>query len=177
MSTDLHIQNIIKKRLKQTLVMESSASKIEEKILIDKINLPAIINFVKFDPDISLDLLLDISAIDHNQNKSALYWQETNPVERFEVFYLLRSSKLGYRLAISIMVDETEPVIPSITTYFRSALWLENELWDMFGLYAEGHPNIQRILLYDDFAGHPLRKSYPIDKDQAIVPIYSLPKL
>ncbi len=159
MSTNRHLQMLIKKRLKGDFIVESQENSLDEKILIRKNHLIQVANFLNKDPDASLDLLLDITCLDHGENQ-------------LEVFYLLRSSKLGYRLSISILLDESEPTLPSLSSLYASAIWLEREMWDMFGILAEGHPHLSRLIMYAGFAGHPMRRSYPITKEQALVPIY-----
>ena len=61
------------------------------------------------------------------------------------------------------------PTVPSLAGLWQSANWAEREIWDMFGVRFEGHPNLKRILLYEEFVGHPLRKDYPYDRRQPLV--------
>jgi NADH-quinone oxidoreductase subunit C len=161
MSTNSHLQMLIKKRLNGDFVLSRQENGPDEKFLIRKNDLVQVVYFLRQDPDAYLDLLLDIFCSDHGENQ-------------LEVFYLLRSSKLGYRLSISILLDEAEPSIPSLSSLYASAIWLEREMWDMFGIFAEGHPNLSRLIMYAGFAGHPMRRSYPITKEQALVPIYKI---
>lgn len=172
MKTAKHIQNLIKKRLSTNIVVENIASAKEEKILVPKARLINLLAFLRIDPDIALDLLLDISCIEHQKDSQTCNWESGFQKDIFEVFYLLRSTKLGYRIAISIFVDKNELTIPSVANTYLAALGLECELWDMFGIAAEEHPNLKRLIMYQNFAGHPLRRSYPVNKDQAIAPIY-----
>lgn len=159
MSSNSHLQMLIKKRLKGDFIIASQENGLDEKFLIGKNHLMQVAQFLCNDPDASLDLLLDIICLDHGDNQ-------------LEVFYLLRSSKLGYRLTIAVLLDDVEPYLPSLSSLYASANWLEREMWDMFGILTEGHPNLSRLIMYAGFAGHPLRRSYPITKDQALVPIY-----
>jgi NADH/F420H2 dehydrogenase subunit C len=81
--------------------------------------------------------------------------------QRFEVVYLLLSTKYNARIRVKVSVDEYTPV-PSVTPIFRAAGWFEREVWDMYGVYFEGHPDLRRILTDYGFEGHPLRKDFPL---------------
>ena len=94
--------------------------------------------------------LTDITAIDRPQNP-----------QRFEIVYLLLSTALNQRLRVSLLCDE-DMIIPSATDLFASANWAEREIWDMFGLYFSGHPDLRRLLTDYGFEGHPLRKDFPL---------------
>lgn len=155
-----HLEQLINKRLRGRVLVRSSSSDTEERLLIDRRHLVAVISLLKSDADAQLDLLLDIVCM------------ENAPQSTFEVKYTLRSSRLGYRLQLSLLLEDEDPFVNTLSPFYASAHWLERELWDFFGVYAEGHPNLTRLLLYPGFSGHPLKKSYPIDKDQALVPIY-----
>ena len=81
---------------------------------------------------------------------------------RFEVVYHLHSLQRNQRLRVKCRIAGADPVIESVTGVWRSANWYEREAWDLFGIRFQGHPDLKRILLPDDWEGHPLRKDYPI---------------
>jgi NADH-quinone oxidoreductase subunit C len=87
---------------------------------------------------------------------------------RFEVVYHLYSVTNNHRLRLRVKVPEEDMTLPTATDLWKSADWHEREAFDMFGFRFEGHPNLKRILLFDGFEGHPLRKDYPMEKRQKI---------
>jgi NADH-quinone oxidoreductase subunit C len=123
-------------------------------ILIRPQFLTRIIDFLRKDSQLLFDVLIDITAVDYPERKS-----------RFDVVYHLLSLSFNRRLRIKTAVEENEPV-DSLTPFWGSANWLEREVWDMFGIRFAGHPDLKRILMYEEFQGHPLRKDYPIQKRQ-----------
>ena len=81
---------------------------------------------------------------------------------RFEVNYHLFSTTMHHRLRLKVLLDETTPRVPSVTGVWRTANWHERETFDLFGVVFEGHPDLRRILLPDDWQGHALRKDFPL---------------
>jgi len=81
---------------------------------------------------------------------------------RFEVTYRLRSMEENFDVRVNVPVGGEDPRVDSVTDLFDVANWLEREVWDMFGVRFEGHPNLERILMWDGFEGFPLRKDYPL---------------
>jgi NADH-quinone oxidoreductase subunit C len=94
--------------------------------------------------------LVDLTAVDH-----------PDQAERFEVVYNLLSLKLNQRVRVKLTTDENTPVA-SVSGVFSSAIWLEREAWDMFGIFFANHPDLRRILTDYGFEGHPLRKDFPL---------------
>jgi NADH-quinone oxidoreductase subunit C len=116
--------------------------------------LTKVVDFVKTDPRLLFDVLVDITALDFPERKP-----------RFDVVYHLMSLPFRCRLRLKLAVEGNEDV-DSLTSFWGSANWLEREVWDMFGIRFAGHPDLRRILMYEEFQGHPLRKDYPIQKRQ-----------
>lgn len=106
------------------------------------------------------DVLMDLTAVDYAKFRSF-----SKPA-RFELVYYFFSLTSKVRLRVKLPVPDTDPVAPSLTPLYGNANWLEREVWDMFGIRFAGHPNLKRILMYEEFAGHPLRKDYPLLKQQ-----------
>ena len=106
------------------------------------------------------DFLMDVCGVD--------YLNRENREKRFDVVYHLFSSRKAQRLRIKVQVAENETV-DSVTSVWKGADWFEREVWDMFGIRFNAHPNLKRILLYDEFVGHHLRKDYPITKRQPLI--------
>lgn len=88
---------------------------------------------------------------------------DTPEPPRFEVVYLLLSLKFNHRIHVKIRVPEEDPVVDSVTDIWRAADWPERETFDMFGVRFRGHPNLKRLLMWDEFEDHPLRKDYPLE--------------
>ena len=88
---------------------------------------------------------------------------------RFVVVYHLFSLPLKHRLRVEVPLQEADLEVDSLSSLWNGADWLEREVWDMFGIRFRGHPNLKRILLYDAFVGHPLRKDYPVNRRQPLI--------
>jgi len=86
--------------------------------------------------------------------------------ERFEVVYNLYSLSRRELLRVKVAVPENDPRVPSVTGIWRVANWFERECYDMFGIRFEGHPDLRRLLMPEDWSGHPLRKDYPLEPEE-----------
>lgn len=159
MSLETPVETVLRKRFSRIQIVESLSNEHEEHLVLRQRHLLDALDFLQKDPDTHLNLLVDISAVHHHESAKGLY---ANPPQTpfFEVFYVLRSTRLKYRLRISVFVSEEEPLMPTVTATFPNANWLEREMWDLFGIFIEGHPDMRRLLLPKDFTGHPLRKDY-----------------
>jgi NADH-quinone oxidoreductase subunit C len=100
------------------------------------------------------DMLVDLTAVDY------LYYPEA--VDRFGVVYALLNVTSGQRLYVKTMLNEPELELPSVFSLWKGADWMEREIFDMYGIRFEGHPNLRRILMPDEFVAYPLRKDYPL---------------
>jgi NADH-quinone oxidoreductase subunit C len=120
--------------------------------------LTQVIDFLKKDTRLQFDVLIDITAVDYAEKKP-----------RFTVVYHLLSLPFNRRLRLKVSVEDGDPVLDSLTPWWGAANWLEREVWDMFGIRFRGHPDLKRILMYEEFEGHPLRKDYPIRKRQPLI--------
>ena len=92
---------------------------------------------------------------------TAVDWFPSSP--RFQVSYHLLSHTYKEYIRLRVLLDDANPSIPSITPVWPSANYYEREVFDLFGIRFEGHPNMRRIMMPDDWVGHPLRKDYPVE--------------
>ncbi|MBI4456903.1 MAG: NADH-quinone oxidoreductase subunit C [Acidobacteria bacterium] len=114
--------------------------------------------FLRDDPDLRYNFLIDITAVDYPQRRP-----------RFEVVYHFFSLPFKQRVRMKVPVEENHAEVPTLISLWEGANWFEREVWDMFGIRFSGHPDLRRILLYESFEGHPLRKDYPVNKRQPLV--------
>jgi NADH-quinone oxidoreductase subunit C len=89
---------------------------------------------------------------------------------RFEVVYNLYATKANERVRLRVKVSEQDCTIPTVTSVWRGADWFERYCFDMYGIRVEGHPDPRRLLMYEEFVGHPLRKDYPLKGRQPLLP-------
>lgn len=102
----------------------------------------------------NFDLLVDVTCVDYFNYRGAQH--------RFGLVYLLASTTNNERLTVRVMLDEPDLSVSSAVPLWEGANWMEREVWDMFGIRFEGHPDLRRILLPEAFTAHPLRKDYPL---------------
>jgi NADH-quinone oxidoreductase subunit C len=117
-----------------------------------------ICRFLRDDATLAFDYLVDVTAVDY-----------LGSTPRFELVYHLKSLTRGHRLRLKARVSEDDPRIDSVVPVWRGADWLERETWDLYGIRFDGHPDLRRIYLYEEFEGHPLRKDYPKERRQPLV--------
>lgn len=121
-------------------------------LVIPAERLRAVCEFLSGDPELQFDFLTDITAVD------------SYPLEpRFQVVYHLRSMKTGKRVRLKAPLPSENPRLDSLFGLWPAADMLEREVYDLFGIHFAGHPNLRRLLLPDDWEGHPLRKDYPLE--------------
>ena len=143
----------VEKLINSELSSKISGSEIQFQELLFKTSVGEIIDVIKFlklDNRFKFKQLIDIAAIDY-----------PNEEKRFELVYLLLSIENNLRVKISIKF-ETNDKIPSIVKIFPSANWMEREIFDMYGIKFDNHPDLRRILTDYNFKGHPLRKDFPL---------------
>lgn len=115
--------------------------------------------FLRDHPPLSFNFLMDLTAVDYYKKKPA----------RFEVVYHFYSLKHNRRMRVKVPVGEDDCIVDSLVPLWKTADWYEREVWDLYGIKFNGHPDLRRILLYEGFKGHPLRKDYPINKRQPLI--------
>ena len=109
--------------------------------------------------EFEFDLFLDVTAVD---------WPGQAP--RFEVVYHFYSTKHFGRVRLKTRVSEQDPTVDSLVSLYGSAGFMERECHDMYGIAFRGNPDLRPLLLYEGFVGHPLRKDYPKEREQPLVP-------
>jgi NADH-quinone oxidoreductase subunit C len=145
-------------------VGEGGADGAFEVIRVDGGSIRGVASFLKASGNFAL---MDLTAVD---------WLGCGGGEkpaRLELVYYFfqlsgagRAKRAGMRVRVKVPVPDDGTAVPSLAPVFGSADWLEREVWDMFGIRFAGHPNLKRILLYEEFSGHPLRKDYPLRGQQ-----------
>jgi len=140
-------------------ILDVSDAKGELTIVVRKDSAYELLEYLKTDSELSYDALVDVTAVDYASMEDILIKYD---YAQFMVVYHLISIESKNRLRVKTPVHDKEPTIRSVTPLWKGANWLERETYDMFGITFENHPNLQRILMPDDFEGHPLRKDYPL---------------
>jgi len=124
----------------------------EVTIIVPRDNIAAVCTFLKTSADTRFDFLADVCGVDRGP--------EEEP--RFEVNYHLFSTTKFHRLRLKVLLSEEDLHVPTVTTVWRTANWHERETYDLFGVVFDGHPDLRRILLPEDWQGHALRKDFPL---------------
>ena len=144
-------------------VVETHAQHGDHTAVVDRTAIAEVLAFCRDDPALRFDMLMDLTAVDY----LTFTGREAGP--RFEVVYHLYSVPENHRLRLKVPVEEEDPVVPSAVPLWPIADWFEREVWDMFVIRFAGHPDLRRLLLYEEFVGHPLRKDYPVNKRQPLI--------
>ncbi len=122
--------------------------------------MPDVLAFLRDLPGLEFKAFCDATAIDREADRGLV-----------EVVYIVRSViDFAVSVTVKTAVDAAEPVMPTSANVLAGANWAEREIYDMFGVVFEGHPDLRRILMYPEFVGHPLRKSYPYQQRQPLTP-------
>ena len=122
----------------------------EQELRVSRDVLLKLVSLLKEDQRLDFDFLMDLTAVD--------YLGVREP--RFEVVYHFYSLTHNQRLRVCVPVAEMRPEVPSLYEHYKAADWFEREVWDLYGIRFNGHPDLRRLLLYEEFKGHPLRKDY-----------------
>jgi NADH-quinone oxidoreductase subunit C len=152
---------LVRNRLGAHVVERGAAHDDGDRFFVARERLLELCSFLQRDPDADLSLLVDICGVDRG----------VDVPQRFELRVQLRSARLGYRAHVITHADDEDPTVPSLTSLYPAAEALERELYEMLGVYPDGHPQIRPLLLYPGFAGHPLRKDYRATKEQPLVAV------
>ena len=124
----------------------------ETTVVVPQAHLVRTAEYLVAEPSLRFSFLSDITTVDRF------------PMEpRFEVNYQLLSLDLGQRLRLKVRLPGAEPALPSVTPVWPTANWHERENFDLFGIRFNGHPDLRRILMPDEWEGYPLRKDYPVE--------------
>jgi NADH-quinone oxidoreductase subunit C len=147
-------------------VVESHAQFGDDTVVVVPESWREVARFLKTDPRLAMNMFIDLTAVD---------FQHAAP-HRFEVVLHVRSLQHAHRVRVKTRIgddelDDTDTVtVDSLVPVWKGANWFEREVYDMFGIVFRGHPRMERILMYPEFVGHPLRKDYPADRIQPLVP-------
>ncbi len=142
-------------------------------------------------PELSMNFLMDLTAVDYSTfgdrgspaffASSGVSVRPTNMIpdedpwpgppedKRYAVVCHFYSTTHKHRLRLLVPLEEDEPEVDTLCELWPAANWLEREVWDMFGIRFKGHPDLKRILMYEEFEGHPLRKDYQVNKRQPLI--------
>lgn len=137
----------------QHLILNETVFCDQTNLEVSKQNLRQLLEFLKQTPTPGFEVLMDLTGVDY-----------LAPRVGTQVVYWLHHPVCHERIRVSVFVEREEQ-LPSVTDLWDGANWYERELWDLFGIKFEGHPDLKRILMPDDWVGHPLRKDYALTEE------------
>jgi len=143
-------------------IVETHAQFGDETAVVEPSRWREIAQFLRDDPTADMDMFIDLTAVDHLRRQTP----------RFEVVLHVRSVDKAHRIRLKARIGDEDGAnlrIPSLVPVWPGANWFEREAFDMFGVVFVGHPDLRRILLYEEFEGHPLRKDYAAGHIQPLV--------
>lgn len=144
-------------------VLDTHAYRGDHTAVVARGSVPETLRFCRDDAQLKFDMLSDLTAVDYLKYPG----REDGP--RFDVVYHLCSVEHNHRLRLKVAIEQDDAWVPTASNIWPIANWLEREVWDMFGIRFEGHPDLRRLLMYEEFVGHPLRKDYPINRRQPLI--------
>lgn len=141
-------------------ILETGTYAGDEIAVVARARLIEALTFLRDDAEMAFAMLTDLTVVDY-----------LGQTPRFEVVYQLYSLAKKHRVRVKVHVDEApeECWVPTAAGLWHAANWAEREAWDLYGVRFEGHPDMRRILMYDEFVGHPLRKDYPQNARQPLL--------
>jgi NADH-quinone oxidoreductase subunit C len=139
-------------------IIETHSHRGNDTAVVKKEDILGICTYLRDDEALLYNFMMDLTVVDYLGKEP-----------RFEVVYHLYSLKYNRRVRIKARISESDSSIDSIVPIWISANWFEREAFDMYGIVFNGHPELKRLLLYEGFEGHPLRKDYPIKKRQPLI--------
>ncbi len=146
-------------------IIEAHAFRGDETALVRSESYKKIAKFLKDTPELDFNFLIDLTAVDYLFYAGGRVQRE----HRFEVVCHFYSLKHNHRIRLKVPVYENNLVVDTLSDVWPGANWYEREVWDMYGIKFNGHPNLKRILMYEEFQGHALRKDYPFNKRQPLI--------
>jgi NADH-quinone oxidoreductase subunit C len=123
----------------------------EVTVIVKKEEIVRLCTFLRDDPECRFDSLRDLCGADYYR-----------PEDRYEVIYNLFSLSNKFRLRLKVRIDEADMRVPSVTSVWQTANWHERETYDMFGIRFDGHPDLRRMYMPEEFEYYPLRKDFPL---------------
>ena len=162
-------------------IVSTHSYKGDDTALVVKESILDVLRFLKEEEELDFDVLMDLTAVDYLKYVDVSDWvnqvtmdrgiikPEAEKTHRFEVVYHLYSISHNHRVRIKVPLEEDDTTVDSATGLWPIADWFEREVWDMFGITFQGHPNLKRLLMYEEFEGHPLKKDYPKNKRHPLV--------
>ena len=184
--------DVVKDRFPQW-VLATHRYRGDDTIILKREGVLEVCRFMRDDPSMAFSFLMDLGGVDYvsfgasqasqptMMTPSPLpYFMKPKPIRetwsrqvsetyRFEVVYHFYSLARSRRVRVKVPLTEAEPAVDSLVPLWQSANWFEREVWDMYGIRFTGHPNLKRLLMYEPFEGHPLRKDYPVAKRQPLI--------
>lgn len=150
------LQQLVKEKLGAYLTDSTITQDAHVEVRVAPESVESFFTGLRSDSDLDFGMLVSLTAVDFMDERD----------ERFEVVYHLLSVQKRHRMRVKIAVPESKAELPSVSGIWPGADFLERETWDMYGITFTGHPDLRRILMYDEFEGHPLRKDYPVQAKQ-----------
>lgn len=165
----------------------------DETVLLKREGLLTVCQCLRDDPSLAFNFLMDLTCVDYRTfgryldsaptmntpsplpyfmtpTPSAETWERgVDSAYRFDVVYHFYSLTHYHRLRVKVPLTDADPMVDSLTSLWQAANWFEREVWDLFGIRFTGHPNLKRIMMYEPFEGHPLRKDYPVNERQPLI--------
>ena len=133
-------------------ILSTSQAYGDETAVVAKDSIVEIVQFLRDSKELQFNMMMDLCGVHYPDRQKP-----------FEVVYHFYSTKTRKRIRIKVTTDDKGEV-PSISRLYKAANWFEREAFDLFGIRFSGHPNLKRILLFEEFEGHPLRKDYPVNR-------------
>ena len=149
------IYNLVKERFAGAVL--GFSAELDPCIEVEPANISQLAALMKAEPQLAFDSLMCLSGVDYG--------------ERLGVVYHLFSTMHRHKIALKLLINKDDPRLASVESVWRAAAWFEREAFDLYGLIFVGHPDLRRILLPDDWEGHPLRKDYVYPESYHGVPI------